>query len=473
MSLPISALTAIAKTSIGATHYLPLADGTAANYKLLIQDLFPAMNTLGATSEALFVSVTNKNTLNFKGIKSLNSLLTVATASNNITLQVNEANINLANCNNATSQFLTGPINLASLVTGTLPVANGGTGLATLTANSLFVGNGTSALTALGVATNGQIPIGRTGLSPVLATLTAGPNVSITNGSGSITVAASLTILTQNLNGAGWNIYGLGWLSGDGQNEGLTVNAAGQVFVGSSTPATFFNYDFNINNSLGFNGSIANQYIAMSSSTTPGWLHIDGSDASVANVNGGIISIDGGDASGTGTGGALLFSGGNVTSGSGNGGPSYISGGDAVAGNGGAATVNGGISVSGNGGNVLITSGQSTSGNAGTVTVSGNGVLGGTGAGGAVNISGGGTAGTGFGGSINITPGTSIGGTSGKLNINATGNSGPAANFTGISGAASANSLSSSTASAAAKTGAIKVQINGVDAWIRVYATAE
>jgi len=46
-------------------------------------------------------------------------------------------------------------------------------------------------------------------------------------------------------------------------------------------------------------------------------------------------------------------------------------------------------------------------------------------------------------------------------------------NFVGTSSAASANSISSSTASAGAKTGAIKIKINGVDAWIRVYATAE
>jgi len=46
-------------------------------------------------------------------------------------------------------------------------------------------------------------------------------------------------------------------------------------------------------------------------------------------------------------------------------------------------------------------------------------------------------------------------------------------NFVGTSGAASANSISSSSASAGAKTGAIRVKINGVDAWIRVYATAE
>jgi len=65
MSAPISSLTLIAKTSISTTHYLPLADGTTANYKLLIQDLFPTVNTLGTTSESLYVSTTNKNTLNF------------------------------------------------------------------------------------------------------------------------------------------------------------------------------------------------------------------------------------------------------------------------------------------------------------------------------------------------------------------------------------------------------------------------
>jgi hypothetical protein len=49
----------------------------------------------------------------------------------------------------------------------------------------------------------------------------------------------------------------------------------------------------------------------------------------------------------------------------------------------------------------------------------------------------------------------------------------PFTNFIGTSGAASANSISSSTASAGAKFGAIRIQINGVDKWIRVYDTAE
>ena len=468
MSAPISSLTLIAKTSISTTHYLPLADGTAANYKLLIQDLFPAMNTLGTTSESFFVSVTNKNTLNFKGIKSLDNLLTVTTASNNITLQVNPANINLALCNNATSLFVTGPVSLTSGISGTLPVANGGTGLATLTSNSLFVGNGTSALTALGVATNGQIPIGRTGLSPVLATLTAGTNVTVTNTSGAITIAASLTTLTQDLNGAGYNIYGLGWLSGDAQNEGIKIDSAGRVFVGSSTPAPFFNYDLNVNNGIGLNGSV-NQVIEMSSSTTPGVLSISAANASVSNVTAGTVQITGGGASGTGQGGSAFLLAGS-SGGSGTGGGALVYGGSSVSGTGGGVSILGGPSTSGQGGGVTIDAGDSTSNFGGNLNLSsGNGA--GVYAAGSISLTGG-TSGTGSGGNINLVPNGSAT-FPGKVIQVASTTTTAFTNYSGTSGAASANSLSSSVGTAGAKTGAIKIQINGVDAWIRVYATAE
>ena len=74
----------------------------------------------------------------------------------------------------------------------TTPVSstNGGTGVSNPTAHSLLVAEGASAMTALGSATNGQIPIGSTGADPVLATLTAGTNVTVTNGPGSVTIAA-------------------------------------------------------------------------------------------------------------------------------------------------------------------------------------------------------------------------------------------------------------------------------------------
>ncbi len=87
---------------------------------------------------------------------------------------------------------------LNNLVNSPFPtvVSKGGTGLATLTAHSLQVGNGTGNITQLGVATNGQIPIGSTGADPVLATITAGSGISVSNGTGTITIASTQTGLT-------------------------------------------------------------------------------------------------------------------------------------------------------------------------------------------------------------------------------------------------------------------------------------
>ena len=79
-------------------------------------------------------------------------------------------------------------VDLTSEVTGTLPVGNGGTGAATLTDGGFLLGSGTGAVTATAQPTNGQLPIGSTGVDPVLATLTAGTGINITNGAGSITI---------------------------------------------------------------------------------------------------------------------------------------------------------------------------------------------------------------------------------------------------------------------------------------------
>jgi hypothetical protein len=64
-----------------------------------------------------------------------------------------------------------GNVNLTTGVTGILPVANGGTGLSS-------------------TPTNGQLDIGN-GTGFTRATLTAGTNMTITNGAGSITVATT------------------------------------------------------------------------------------------------------------------------------------------------------------------------------------------------------------------------------------------------------------------------------------------
>lgn len=69
-------------------------------------------------------------------------------------------------------------------------VNRGGTGAATLTDGGILLGSGTGAVTALAQATNGQLPIGSTGVDPVLGGLTGTANqVTVTNGAGSITLS--------------------------------------------------------------------------------------------------------------------------------------------------------------------------------------------------------------------------------------------------------------------------------------------
>mgnify|MGYP001617287714 FL=1 len=62
-----------------------------------------------------------------------------------------------------------------------------------LTANSLVYTPASKVLTSLGAAINGQLVIGSTGAAPVLATLTQGTGITVTNAAGSITIATTVT----------------------------------------------------------------------------------------------------------------------------------------------------------------------------------------------------------------------------------------------------------------------------------------
>jgi hypothetical protein len=417
----ISSLSTIAHTSLGVNDYLLVANGVAAtNRKLLATDLFPTLNTLGTTSESLFVSITNRTTLNFKGIKSLSNLITIATASNNITVDFNPSLLDLSLCDNTTSNFLSS-VDLTTDVTGTLPVANGGTGGTSFTANSLLLGNGSSALASLGAATNGQLVIGRTGLSPVLATLTAGTNITITNGSGTISIAASLSTLTAALNAASYNIYGFGWLSGDGNAEGIAIDSSGRVFIGSTTPSAFFDQDLNIKNGISLKGDSA-QFIKMTSVATA-------SD--------------------------LVVAGGTSTSSGSNGGDLYL-----LAGDGGAAA---------DGGNVFIRGGLPGSGTPGLVFVNSMMIVEGS-TNKSVGINRGSSAST---DATLAVEQDDVSGNKPVLLLEQVDTNESFVAFVGTSGAASANSISSSTGTTGTKVGAIRVKINGTDRWIRLYDTAE
>jgi len=76
-------------------------------------------------------------------------------------------------------------------LTSPVAVTNGGTGTSSLTNGGIVLGSGTSPVTVTAQPTNGQLLIGSTGSDPVLSTLTAGTNVSIVNGAGTITINAT------------------------------------------------------------------------------------------------------------------------------------------------------------------------------------------------------------------------------------------------------------------------------------------
>ena len=102
----------------------------------------------------------------------------------NFNTLLNCSNNNLAhNGSNSDITQLTG-------LTTPLTVPEGGTGLGTLTANSLMIGNGTSTPNFLTSSTTGALPFW-TGTAWGAAALTAGPNISITNSSSGVTIAAA------------------------------------------------------------------------------------------------------------------------------------------------------------------------------------------------------------------------------------------------------------------------------------------
>ena len=81
---------------------------------------------------------------------------------------------------------------LATGVSGTLPVANGGTNASSLADKAILItqDSGTDTVAAAAMTSSGQVVIGGSS-GPAIATLTAGTNVTITNGDGSISLAAT------------------------------------------------------------------------------------------------------------------------------------------------------------------------------------------------------------------------------------------------------------------------------------------
>ena len=326
----VTDLSTLAKTSAASTDFLLVSNSASGqSKKITLESLFPAVSTAGTSSETLYTSatLTNKNQVVFKGIKSGDTgLLTVGTTSNNLVLTVLEAGIDLSLCNNTTSGFLTG-VDFTGTVTGQNAVTNGGTGLATIAKGAMLYASATDTIAATSaMSTNGQILIGNaTNGYPSVATLTAGTGITITNGAGSITLAASIANAESNIDmrnaadNATYNIDlvgGTGFISGDGTAEGLTVDNDGKVFIGQSTPTAVFADSLNIKGGIRFTNTDAPTIkpTATTSSTAGQAVTIEG--GSSAGAAAGALNLKGGTASGNGAGGDVVICAGRDTSGS-------------------------------------------------------------------------------------------------------------------------------------------------------------
>ena len=325
-------LATLAKTAVASTDYFQVQGSTTSIYKKIgVQSLFPSMATSGSGSESIWISTTNGNQLNFKGIKSGDTdLLTVTTDTNNIVLTALEAGIDLSLCNNTTSGFLT-TIDFTGIASGECGVTNGGTGLSTIAKGAMLYASDTDTITATAaMSTNGQLLIGNasTGI-PTLTTLTAGTGMTIVNGAGTIELKATIANASANIDlydgsSVTYNIdtnAGAGWLSNDGSDGGITVAASNKAYVGASGAAQYDGI-LNLGGNLTFvntvTGTIKPQatttttagkhlkiYGGESVNATAGNLELYGGTPGSGNNAGGDVKIYAGDDTGSGVAGAI------------------------------------------------------------------------------------------------------------------------------------------------------------------------
>ena len=318
-------LQTLSKTSIDNNDFLEIVNSsTRQSKKILATSLFPAFSTTGTGGQDVFIDITNKNQLNFKGITSGDTgLLTVATTDNNIVLTTLEAGIDLSLCDNTTSGFSSG-VDFTETIVGENSVVHGGTGLATIAKGALLYASAADQISATAaMSTNGQLLIGNaTNGFPSVATLTEGANVTIVNGAGAITLSASLANAEANIdlrNAADDTTYNVdlsgGFVSGDGSAEGITVDSAGKVYMGQSTPTAFFSESLNIKGGIRFADDTAPTIKPTATSGSTAGAAVTIESAGSVNGNAGNLNINGGVASGSGAGGSLIATAGKSASG--------------------------------------------------------------------------------------------------------------------------------------------------------------
>ena len=219
MSSKITALTTL--PSVTSADYLVAARSSdSQNYKLLASSLFSSLTGIGYDTPVYLIdNISSTNNISQRGLKSLSAAITLAVSTSgsnkNVDIDFDETQIDLSNCDNTTSGFLSS-VDLTDITTvsGILPVKIGGTGIGILNDKSVLVtqDSGDRAFTMKAMSASGSLLIG--GLSgPEVGTLTAGNNITVTNGDGSITIASTFSTATTNVDMAGFNIeMGNGWI---------------------------------------------------------------------------------------------------------------------------------------------------------------------------------------------------------------------------------------------------------------------
>lgn len=154
-----------------------------------------------------------------------------------------------------------------------------------LTDDSLIYPSGGGTLTSLGVATNGQLPIGSTGATPVLAEITGTANqITSTSGAGSITLSTPQDIHT----GASPTFAGI-TLTGISDTQVLYSNAT--VLAGNA--AFTFNDSTGVVTITGVGGSGLTGYdLKIGDTSTPDYGLIQTGDAAFGRVSYNAMNMD-------------------------------------------------------------------------------------------------------------------------------------------------------------------------------------
>jgi len=203
-ALGVTAVGTTGQVLIGNTGAAPswatVSSSLVSSFQTSLSGLTPSTATTGAVTLAGTLGPTSGGT----GLSTYTTGdIIYASATNTLSALADVATGNALISGGVTTAPSWGKIGLATHVSGTLPVANGGTGQTSYTDGELLIGN-------------------TTGNTLTKATLTQGTGITITNGSGSITVAnAGVTSFTS--------------------SSGLSTNtsATGSVSVTNTAPMTY------------------------------------------------------------------------------------------------------------------------------------------------------------------------------------------------------------------------------------------